>query len=233
MKMTLPYAVASAVLFAATAHIHAAPYAPNPYPEEPYYTRGPFYISADIGGVILQDTTAKNAGAKIAFNPGVRGDLTFGYQIAPPIAVEFETGSIWNSLSTQNGLYISASGLNVDLFQIPFLANLVFRLPPRNGFSAYIGGGVGGVASQFDVSNPNDNGGFFNSENHITDTDVTFAYQGKIGLTYSFNPNMEVGVGYKFLGTLDHTWFKGDPAFFTHTDPIYSHSFLASFTWKF
>jgi hypothetical protein len=40
-------------------------------------------------------------------------------------------------------------------------------------------------------------------------------------------------VGYKFVGTMNHTFFDGDPNLNTHTGEIYSHSILASFTFNF
>jgi opacity protein-like surface antigen len=248
MKITLRTLAAGFVLLVASASVQAQPptyvppptYAPpppySPYAQPYYYrpaytTAGLFYVGGDIGGVIMQDMNVRNANAKMAFDPGMRGDIFFGYQIAPPVAVEIETGAIWNQLRTGSGLFINSIAPQGDLYQIPILANVVFRLPLAYGISAYIGGGVGGVASELDYHD-SDNG-FFGFHHHVSDTDFTFAYQGMTGVKWAVAPNMEVDLSYKFLGTLDHTWFGGDPVFFTHTDPAYSHSFLVSFTMHF
>jgi OmpA-OmpF porin, OOP family len=192
---------------------------------------GHFYVSVDLGGSLLQDVTVKNLGIKASFDPGVRGDFIFGYNITDPLAVEFETGGIWNSFDSSSRRVIFPLVEHADLFQVPFLANLVFKVPLQGGFTPYIGGGAGGVASTIELSNDHNFG--FNNHHHESDTDFTFAYQGMAGLKYSFAWNMEVDVSYKFLGTLDHSWFGGNPVFVTETGSTYSHSLLASFTFRF
>jgi OmpA-OmpF porin, OOP family len=174
----------------------------------------------------------KNSSQDLSFDPGFRGDVTFGYRPAPPVSVEFETGIIWNQARTNNALLLAATGGRVDLYQVPFLANLVVRTPSLCGFSAYFGGGFGGVASTLEASQFEEQGEF-EFRRHTSDSDFTYAYQGMAGLKYSITANMDVDVGYKFLGTGDHSWFGGDPNLSTQTKPAYSHSILASFTWNF
>lgn len=184
--------------------------------------RGPFYVSADLGGTIVQSTKVRNAPETLSFEPGFRADFTFGYRIPQTLlAAEFETGGTWNSLTS--GGYVTPPGFDTRLYQIPVLANLVLNVPLNDRLSLYVGAGAGGVASQIEQR------GFGGS---VSDTDFTFAYQGKVGVKYSFNPDMEVGLDYKFMGTLSHTWFNDSPLPLA-TDPIYSHSILASFTLRF
>lgn len=214
------------LMFTAKTQAQYVPGNPYQYQYQPYPT-GPFYIGVDVGGVLVQSMKLKNLGQGADLNPGVRGDFMFGYQFAPPVAIEFETGTMWNRFS-DNTPFANA-GFRADLYQIPFLANLVFRGPLGNsGFSIYAGGGAGGVATELDLSQD-----YYGFHSHDYDTDFTFAYQGKIGLEYSFAPNMSVDVGYKFLGTLDHKWFNDNPGLYINSGPIYSHSILASFTWRF
>jgi opacity protein-like surface antigen len=217
---------ASTLLLAAAASARAQ-YAPYRYSYQPY-SYGPFYVTGDLGGNLMQDLHVKNGGSSVTFDPGTRADLSFGWQIFPPLAVEFETGVLWNSLNPVN-LNVLPAVQNAGLYQIPFLANAVGRLPLRGGFSAYAGAGAGGVADELDLRQ--DFGPGF--RHHASDTDFTFAYQAMAGFKYAFAPNMEVGVGYKFLGTLDHSWFGGDPNLAVEAGPTYSHSILASFTARF
>ena len=44
-------------------------------------------------------------------------------------------------------------------------------------------------------------------------------------------PSMDVGLAYKFLGTFNHDWSEQGITF--KTGGTYSHSFLATLTWKF
>ncbi len=227
MKLSIPcMAIIGAAFLAHTANVQAQ-FVPVPSGYEPR-PPGPFYLGADLGGSLLQNVTIKSAGAKASFDAGVRGDITFGYQFAPVLAVEFQTGSLWNRMNNVNGFF-GGIAEHADLYQVPFLANLVCKVPFGGGFSGYIGGGGGGVASSLDITEFS----LFDRHHHDTDTDVTFAYQGLAGIKYAITPDMEVDVGYKFLGTGNHTWFDEDPALFTHTGPVYSHSILASFTWHF
>ena len=223
---TLASITAGFGIFAAASTVQAQP--PNYYaPNSGYYSYwGQFYIGADVGGSIMQDMNVRNANAKMAFDPGTRTDFIFGFQVAPPVSLELETGVIWNSLRTGNGLFISTIADRGDMYQVPVLANVVYRIPLCPHAWAYIGGGAGGVATELDYHHTVE-------FRHANDTDFTFAYQGMCGIKYAVAPNMEVGLGYKFLGTLSHTWFNNDPILLTQTDPAYSHSFLASFTWRF
>jgi opacity protein-like surface antigen len=227
MKTFLPsLTVVGALLLGVAGNLHAQPYA---YAQPSPYDATRFYVNADVGGSLLQNLKIKNFAANISFEPGARGDFSVGYNIIGPMAVEFETGSIWNSLDGPNRQALFPGCDRVDLFQVPFLGNLVFRVPLQCGLTPYIGAGLGGVASTLEVRFPRDQG----FRHHESDTDFTFAYQGMAGLKYAFASNMEVDVGYKFLGTLDHSWFDTNPFLITQTRPTYSHSILASFTYKF
>lgn len=133
-----------------------------------------------------------------------------------------QTAEIWNSVDTLNGQSVSGAGLSVDIHQIPVLANLVYKTPVKSGFSGYLGAGAGGIASIFSVSGEGTS---------ASDTDYTFAYQGMAGVKYQIAPNMDVGLGYKFLGTLDHHWTLEGEGF--STTSLYTHSILATFTFRF
>jgi opacity protein-like surface antigen len=203
------------------------PYARPVYYYEPYF--GPFYVGGELGGSIMHDLVVKNNGTKLRFDPGTSFDVNFGCYLAPPVSLEFETGVIWNSIQAQNNQPLTA-GENADLYQVPLLVNLVLHLPLVGGGQFYAGAGVGGVVSDLYLSDSNNNR---HHDDYNADSDASFAYQGMAGFKFPVNRRMEVGVGYKFLGTLDHTWFNGDANFYTHTGPTYTHSILATFTFNF
>ncbi len=185
----------------------------------------PWYAHIEAGGTLMQDLTIKNAGgAKNGMDPGFRTTFSVGANFAPFFAAEVEAGALGNSFDTSASQPLSAIATHADIFQFPILANLIFKAPLKGGVTPYIGAGAGGVASTLYLHAP----GFW-----ARDTDFTFAYQAMAGVKFALNRNMEVGVGYKFLGTGDHSWFSDDPNLFVRSGHAYTHSILATFTWTF
>lgn len=220
--------IGAASLAASALTVGAQPLtAPSNYEPRP---PGPFYITGDIGGDLLRNVNVRSAGMKASFDPGVRGDVSFGYQFVNPLAVEFGTGALWNRMDNAAGFFPNTTVEHADLYQVPFLASLVCKIPFCQGFSGYVGAGGGGVVSELDLSDFN-NGAF--DRHRRSDSDVTYAYQGMAGLKFAITQDIEVDVGYKFLGTGTHTWFDHDTTLYTATGHVYSHSILASFTWHF
>jgi opacity protein-like surface antigen len=184
----------------------------------------PFYISGQVGGELMQDLNIKNAGgAKNHVDPGFRTSVSIGADLSDYVAAEFETGVLGNQLDTSSGQPLSGLGDNVYLYQVPLLANIIFKAPFRDGITPYIGGGAGGMASTLYLKRGDD---------WSSDTDFNFAYQAMAGIKFALNRNMEIGLGYKFLATPDHTWFPNDSRF-VRSGQMFSHSILASFTWTF
>lgn len=155
-------------------------------------------------------------GSDAEFDPGLRFDVSVGYMMNQSWSVQLETGFCYNQLSKVDG---STPDMNVDFYQVPVLVDVVFTHPFDNGWSVYIGAGAGGVAGMVDIS---DTG---------SDTDFTFGYQAMAGIQYAVSERCGVGVGYKFLGTTEHEWtINGETG---KTDPTYSHSILATFTFRY
>lgn len=208
MKSKVVYLTASAAaLLITTASLHAA--------NEP----DSFYIKVDAGASFQQDLALNLGGPSVdaSFNPGVRTAINLGYNVSKSFAVEFETGSIWNSFDKIGGVSVP-SEVDLNLYQFPVLAKGILKLPLENGLTPYIGGGAGGILGRLDESE----GGFDDS-----DTDFVFAYQAEAGLKYAINENIEVGIGYKFTGTTGYHFFD------VRTDDSFNHSVLASFVWNF
>src|SRR6267154_4051454 len=184
----------------------------------------PFYISGQVGGELMEDLTIKNAGsAKNTIDPGFRTSVSIGADLSDYVAAEFETGVLGNALDTSFSQPLSAIADRAYLYQVPLLANVIFKAPLRNGITPYIGGGAGGIASTLYLHSPG---------SWSQDTDVTFAYQAMGGIKFALNRNMEIGLAYKFLGTPDHTWFPNDFRF-VRSGQMFTHSILATFTWTF
>ena len=97
------------------------------------------------------------------------------------------------------------------------LVSLVYKLPIPGPVTVRAAAGIGGVHSYFWGGN------IFNSSD-----DLTFGYQGVLGVDYAISKRCDLGVSYKFLGTTGH-----DLGFGVKTDGTRSHALLAAVTFKF
>jgi len=200
------------------------------------------YVKFDIGGTIQQDLkiraldgiTAPNS--KFTFDPGARFDFAAGYNFNEALAVEFEVGMSYNQVDEirlfgtalpriePEPLFFGPDdedgfrGRGLGFYQVPLMINVIYTLPLDSRVRPFIGAGAGGIASVFEGDRDHD-------------SDFTFGYQGQAGLTFLLNPHMDIGVVYKFMGALPQRFrFEfGD----VQTDPTYSHSILAAFTFNF
>jgi opacity protein-like surface antigen len=111
---------------------------------------------------------------RVKFTPGGRLDSGFGYHLTDSVG--------------GNG----GGGDGLGFYQLPVLANVVFRLPTRSRFKPFIGAGVGGVLTRLD------DGNLFHTH---SDEDFGFAGQGFAGVRYQLSSKVELGLIYKCLGT--------------------------------
>ena len=161
-------------------------------------TPGQMYLNLDAGGAWVQDV------GTTSFDTGVRADAAFGYFATEALALEVEAGVVWSQEKTGS----------FDLYQIPLLVNAVYNVPVSGSWSAYVGGGVGGIWTQVEGSGSSSD-------------DFVFGFQGLAGLKYQLSDKADIDLGYKFLGSLEHN-FSGTP-----TEEIYTHAVLISFHWRF
>ena len=187
------------------------------------------YFKLDAGLSIVNDIDIKNpqdldffdlgvTDVKLKTDPGVRVDLAGGYNFSKCWALEIEAGFTFNSIKELEASAFGISGteeLDMNLFQIPLLVNVIYRLPLDSKFKPYIGAGAGGVWSII-------SGDDVDSEN-----DIAFAFQGMAGVDYELNDKTDIGIGYKFLGALEQD-FGG-----VETENIYTHAILATFNFRF
>jgi opacity protein-like surface antigen len=195
-----------------------------------------FYFDTGLGAAFQQDASihasAFGNSGNVEFDPGIRADLHFGYNITRCFAAEIESGVIWNNIKnfqTPGGdNKASTLGYSAELYEVPVLANFIYR-PLHGAFQPYIGVGCGGTAGIFDSENvplySNANSGRFNAN------DWTFAYQAELGLKYAITSSIQLGLGYEFLGTTSHDWT--DNGYTLKTGGTMTHAVVASFTWEF
>jgi len=188
---------------------------------------GRFYIGGGTGLAMPRDITVEDrtAGtpirAKTRFEPGPRLDVSVGYNFTEHWAAEFETGLIFNSSKGSQTLSLTSG--DQFWFQVPLLANLAYKIPTRVPLKPFIGAGVGGI---YTTVQRDDHIAFFG---HSVDHDLVFAYQASGGLRYQIGEKAELGLAYKFTGTLDHNFDRIS----TTTSGNLIHSLLLSFTFRF
>lgn len=225
----------SAVALAAVA-ADAQSSAPNPYVTTtqmyvwPGYTGVPAeqagngYFNFDMGGVLQQDLIIRSAGQSLPIDPGFGGNFSFGYNFTDALAAEFQTGFNESGIDTSSSQAAVFSGFSADMYQIPVMGNVIFRVPIPGGLTPYVGAGYGGVSTTLETWHR----GYYRS-----DSDFTPAYQVLAGVKVTLNHHTEVGVGYRFLATTAHTWFADSPTLYTATGPTFAHYITATITVSF
>ena len=210
------------------------------------------YVKADVGPAWLQDVKIKDAGGvKMRFDTGVRADIGVGYQINPCWSVGLESGVVLNSVSrigtevppptTGGGSSVYESG-KADIYQVPLMAKVVYTFSlGSERFKPFIGAGAGGiwtdVNARFFASTATGGGGGGDQTFRraaaasggrtfrFEDNDITFGYEAFAGFKYALSDRVDIGVAYKFMGSLDHDW--RDSGVKLKTDGIFTHSILA------
>jgi opacity protein-like surface antigen len=211
-----PYglAAAGATLLLATANVHAQ-------------SASNVFLDFNGGGAFQQDVSVQSGfngvPGHMQFAPGwcLTGDA--GYSFSRLFSADLESGVVWNDISSLDGQSLAGIA-SAHLAEIPVLANGVFTYPLGH-FKPYLGAGLGLAVGVFESSNIPGSGPSF------SDTDLTFAYQFQVGLKYSLNQNMELGLSYRFFGTSGHSWT--DNGISLNTDGTMTHLIEATFTWRF
>ena len=226
----LPTAVCALLALgpAALAQVYPAPIYVQPAPiyayPAPAYVVGPrddlgFYFTGDIGPSFVPDFNSSRFGFPASFSPdtGVRISADLGYNFLASggltLGGEFETGLIYNELSSVNGGGSSYS--HGDYYQVPLLANLVLKYH-LGSVVPYVGFGGGGDYSEARV---HAHGYYYGYSAWSYETDP--AIQAMAGVRFPLSPICDLGVGYKFLAA-----FPGEGT-------IMTHAALVNFTLRF
>jgi opacity protein-like surface antigen len=193
-----------------------------------------WYFRTDLGASLPMETDLEEfldldpAGeAEIEFDAGMRLGVAGGYRITPWLALELESGVLFNSINDTDGDSVDAS-----LTQVPFMGNLVVQCNNFNRWVPFIGVGAGGVSSVLDIDERIDTGaGILLVKG--TDADVVFAYQAFAGVRYELNDRMGVGLVYRFMGAQGASWdVENDGAgedLEIAFDDVFTHSISALF----
>jgi opacity protein-like surface antigen len=197
---------------------------------------GKWYFRGDLGTSLAMETDVDEflgpvSGVEVDFDPGLRLGVAGGYRITPWLAVELESGVLFNSVNEVGGRSIDAS-----LTQVPFMGNVVVQCNNFNRWVPFVGIGAGGVSSILDIDEQVEvgEGTLFVDGN---EADIVFAYHAFGGVRYEFNDRMGVGLVYRFMGTQGPSWdvesrFLGDDLKIA-LDDVFTHSISVLFQLHF
>jgi hypothetical protein len=131
--------------------------------------------------------------------------------------MDVDLGLVYNAMKPVPNPFTGESE-GLDMFQIPMILSLTYRLPFHGPLDVYGGFGVGPVLGIYSGGGTSIIG---------INNDWSFGYQATLGFKYALSDKCDFGIAYKFLGTTDHDMgrFK--------TDGTLNHSLLATLTWKF
>lgn len=214
------------------------------------------YLLADVGVAIPQTvriadispgpTSAGLSGSELHLNTGLRLDAGLGFQVTEWLALEVETGLIWNgvdhvsgSITTLGAGELPLSGGSGNIYNIPILFNGQVRVPMGKSMKLLVGGGVGTIWSGASVDSINTTilPGVAAS---VNGSSWAFAYQANAGVEWDLAPNLTLGLRYAFLGTTELNY--GPASFNTpllagssdvKADALYTHSILATLKLEF
>ncbi len=180
-----------------------------------------WYVSLFGGGVVPEDSGITNFGQvyNVTFDAGFTVGVAVGTEVAEDLRGELEASYV--SYAANDYTYdrqppdFPASG-DADLYFI--LANLWKDFDLGNGFTPYIGGGIGIGIAEVDIQ----------AGPPLDDTGIGLAGQLGAGLRFKITENLTADAGYRFKGILD-TVIRGDPAFFAPHGKVsfFNHSFIA------
>jgi len=206
-----------------------APYSSVPVGAAPgrYYATplsGKVYLGFDAGAAFQQDITISDSD-KVTFGTGARLDCQLGYNFTTNWAAELEVGLIISPVA--HSYVLGTDFMDLDYTELPVMVNVIYTQPLGHHFSAYVGGGIGGVFSEYSDE-------FGDS----TPSDSAFAFQGMAGIKYAINERWDFGVTYKFLGTTEHdvgpgVAYDGITPTEYKSDGTMTHSVLVALTCKF
>ncbi|MGA3268310.1 MAG: outer membrane beta-barrel protein [Verrucomicrobiota bacterium] len=206
-----------------------------------YYTPegAGLYVRADMGPSFFQSGQITKFGpfnapaaGRVDYNTGLDANMAVGWAFDQYVSLDGEVGYDGATINSVQNFNSS----DARVYDVPFLANLTLSYPiPHTILVPYVGGGAGGADSIFDAHGFNNGATYL----HGSENDVVFAYQAFAGLRFRLNPNLSLGIGYKYFATADTSYsyppgrFQPGPNMDIGFDGVRTHNVLFTFEWKF
>jgi opacity protein-like surface antigen len=164
------------------------------------------------------------ANNQVEFNPGFRFGIGFGGELTDWLAAELQSGFHYNSIDTISGA-TSSSG---NLYQVPIMANVIFKLPNKSRFVPRAGAGVGTYWEVLDASNLT----LGSTTLSGTENTWTFGYQAFAGVAYFFREDMSLGLNYHYGVADGPSWSTGSGGN-VKFDRVANHSVAIALSYDF
>ncbi|NRG17396.1 porin family protein [Rhizobiales bacterium] len=211
-------------------------------PEVPVATGG-WYLRGDIGYKIyvdpdagfssqsfqnesMDDTAVIGVGVGYKFNEYFRTDLTVDYEFKS----EFDSRTPCPACGPGGTPGVSLDSADIDVWTILF--NAYVDLGTYNGFTPYVGGGIG--ASYINVGQVYSNVG--TPVRVPGDSRWDFSWALMAGASYAFNPNLSVDAGYRYLNIGDgysDTFTAGATTAKVKYEDLQAHEFRVGLRYTF
>jgi opacity protein-like surface antigen len=169
--------------------------------------------SQNLTGSVLPGVTGTLANPSISINPGVRFDVSPGFNFTDWLGVELSGGILYNGLDNLNGSgtltldggteLIGDGGLSLTgrYLQVPVLLSSVFRWPGQGRWKPYLSTGFGFAYSQLQITQ---------IDNTQTSDQFEEAYNPAFsvgsGFIWQVSDGVDFDVAYKLLGLINPSY---------------------------
>jgi len=169
--------------------------------------------SQNLNGIVLPGVTGTLSNPSISINPGVRFDVTPGFNFTDWLGVELSGGILYNGLDQLNGNgtltldggteVIEDGGLSLTgrYIQVPVLLSSVFRWPGQGRWKPYLSTGFGFAYSQLQITQ---------IDNTQTSDQFEEAYSPAFsvgsGFIWQVSDGVDFDVAYKLLGLINPSY---------------------------
>ena len=166
-----------------------------------------------LSGTVLPGVTGTLTNPSISINPGVRFDVTPGFNFTDWLGIELSGGILYNGLDNLNGRgtltldggteVIGDGGLSLTgrYIQVPVLLSSVFRWPGQGRWKPYLSTGFGFAYSQLQIT-------------QIADTQTSDQFEEAYspafsvgsGFIWQVSDGVDFDVAYKLLGLINPSY---------------------------
>jgi opacity protein-like surface antigen len=169
--------------------------------------------SQTLTGTVLPGVTGTLANPSISINPGVRFDVTPGFNFTDWLGVELSGGILYNGLDHLNGNgtltldggteVIGDGGLSLTgrYIQVPVVLSSVFRWPGQGRWKPYLSTGFGFAYSQLQITQIDDT----QTSDQLKEA-YTPAFSVGSGFIWQVSDGVDFDVAYKLLGLINPSY---------------------------
>ena len=176
--------------------------------------------SQSLSGTILPGVTGTLSNPSVSVNPGVKFDVSPGYNFNDWLGAEFSAGVLYNGLDHLSGsgsvtmdgsttpVTVDSSGVSLTgrYLQVPALVSAVFRWPGQARWKPYLSTGFGFAYSQLQISQV----GSVETSDQMAQQ-FSPAFQVGSGFLWQVSDMVDFDLMYKLLGVINPDYSSFQP----------------------